>query len=468
MIDIPLQLFNTASRTLEPFKPIDAGKVGLYTCGPTVYHYAHIGNMRTYVFEDILRRTLEHWGYDVNHVMNITDVGHLQSDADSGDDKMAVAARREQKSPWDIARFYEDEFFRHSTMLRIKRPVIVCRATNHVADMIAMIGKLVQDGYAYVNDGNVYFDVAKFSGYTKFAGLILDQQEQCERVERDERKRNQADFALWFSQSKYPNQIMKWESPWGVGFPGWHIECSAMASKYLGEHFDIHCGGIDHIPVHHTNEIAQSECCHGHKWVNYWLHGEFLNVDAGKMSKSKGDTLTVDTLVQDGYDPLDYRYLLLTAHYRSELRFSYAALSQARTAHQGLRERMREWQAAGPAQAELGREAQSFRNRFRQAVANDLHMPTALAVAWAVTKSDALQPGEKLALWNEFDLVFGLELNAQHRRELSEEQSRLLAERAAARAAKNWAESDRLRDALAAQGIQVKDTKLGTDWTWSL
>jgi len=464
--NIALQLFNTASRTLEPFRPIVPGKVGLYTCGPTVYHYAHIGNMRTYVFEDILRRTLECFGYDVDHVMNITDVGHLQSDADSGDDKMAVAASREQKSPWDIARHYEAEFFRHSEMLRIARPKTVCRATEHIPEMIAMVEKLVKDGYAYVSQGNVYFDVAKFGRYTEFAGLVLDQQTSSDRVEHDERKRNQADFALWFSQSKFPNQIMKWESPWGVGFPGWHIECSAMASKYLGTHFDIHCGGIDHIPVHHTNEIAQSECCHGHKWVNYWLHGEFLNVDAGKMSKSKGDTLTVDTLVRDGYDPLDYRYLLLTTHYRSELRFSYAALSQARTAHQGLRERMREWKAAATDTVEIGREAQSLRSKFWEAVANDLHMPTALAIGWAVAKSEALHPGEKLALWSEFDTVFGLGLAEHRRRELNAEQQRLLDERAAARAARNWAESDRLRDVLAAQGIQVKDSKTGTDWTW--
>jgi cysteinyl-tRNA synthetase len=464
-MDIPLQLFNTASCTLEAFRPITPGKVGLYTCGPTVYHYAHIGNLRTYVFEDILRRALERWNYDVEHVMNITDVGHLQSDADSGDDKMALAASREQKSPWEIAKFYEDEFFRHAHMLRIKRPTIVCRATDHIAEMIAMIEKLAHNGYAYVSQGNVYFDVAKFGRYTEFAGLKLDAQTQSGRVEYDDRKRNQTDFALWFSQSKFPNQIMKWDSPWGVGFPGWHIECSAMASKYLGEHFDIHCGGIDHIPVHHTNEIAQSECCHGHKWVNYWLHGEFLNVDAGKMSKSKGDTLTVDTLVADGYDPLDYRYLLLTAHYRSELRFSYAALSQARTAHQNLRERMREWKAA-PAEAAIGREAQSLRNKFWDAVANDLHMPTALAVAWATARSEALLPGEKFALWEEFDTVFGLGLSEHRRRELSAEQAALLKEREAARTEKNWAESDRLREVLAVQGIQVKDTKTGTDWSW--
>jgi cysteinyl-tRNA synthetase len=466
--DIPLQLFNTASRALEPFRPLEAGKVSLYCCGPTVYHYAHIGNMRTYVFEDVLRRTLERWGYDVKHVMNITDVGHLQSDADSGDDKMAVAASRERKSPWDIAKFYEAEFFRHSEMLRIARPAVVCRATDHIAEMIAMVDKLVRDGYAYASQGNVYFDVAKFGRYTEFAGLKLDAQAQSDRVEHDERKRNQADFALWFSQSKFPNQIMKWDSPWGVGFPGWHIECSAMATKYLGEHFDIHCGGIDHIPVHHTNEIAQSECSHGHKWVNYWLHGEFLNVDAGKMSKSKGDTLTVDTLVADGYDPLDYRYLLLTAHYRSELRFSYAALSHARTAHQGLRERMREWKAATSTETEIGREAQSLRNKFWEAVANDLHMPTALAVAWAAAKSDAISPGEKYVLWDEFDSVFGLGLSEHRRRELSTEQAALLKEREAVRAAKNWAESDRLRDVLAAQGILVKDTKAGTDWSWAI
>src|SRR5262249_36050928 len=253
---------------IEAFSPIDPPRVGMYCCGPTVYNHAHIGNLRTYVFEDLLRRTLELFGYSVVHVMNVTDVGHLQSDADTGDDKIEIAARREQKSPWDIARHYEMEYFRHADLLRIKRPTVVCRATEHIPEMIDVISRVIERGHAYVVDGNVYFEVATFPDYESFAGLDLQNQAATDRVEPDPRKRGPADFVLWFSQSKYPNQVMKWPSPWGVGFPGWHIECSAMSSKYLGEHFDIHCGGIDHVPVHHTNEIAQSEGCQGHRpWV---------------------------------------------------------------------------------------------------------------------------------------------------------------------------------------------------------
>ena len=308
----------------------------MYCCGPTVYDYAHVGNLRTYIFEDILRRTLELFGHSVVHVMNITDVGHLQSDADAGDDKMEVAARREQKSPWELARHYEAEFFRHTDLLRIKRPTVVCRATEHISEMIAMISRLIERGHAYVVQGNVYFDVATFPEYANFAGIDLQNQAATDRVEPDPRKRGPWDFVLWFSQSKYPNQVMKWPSPWGTGFPGWHIECSAMASKYLGDHFDIHCGGIDHIPVHHTNEIAQSESCYGSRWVNYWLHAEFLEVDEAKMSKSSGSFMHLDQLIEDGFTPLAYRYLLLTAHYRSKLRFSYESPQGSATFVHGI------------------------------------------------------------------------------------------------------------------------------------
>jgi cysteinyl-tRNA synthetase len=326
-----LRIFNARTRRVEAFLPIDPSRVQMYCCGPTVYDYAHIGNLRTYVFEDILRRTLELFGYTVKHVTNITDVGHLQSDADAGDDKIEIAARREHKSPRDIARHYEDEFFRHADLMRIKRPTLVCRATEHIDEMIDMVSRLMKRGHAYVVDGNVYFEVATFPAYADFAGLDLQKQKATNRVELDPRKRDAADFVLWFSQSKYPNQVMKWPSPWGTGFPGWHIECSAMASKYLGEHFDIHCGGIDHIPVHHTNEIAQSECCHGRSWVNFWLHAEFLEIDKDKMSKSTHGFLQLDQIVADGFTPLDYRYLLLTAHYRSRLRFSYDSTGECET-----------------------------------------------------------------------------------------------------------------------------------------
>jgi cysteinyl-tRNA synthetase len=464
-----LSLYNTLTRQKEEFKPVDANNVRMYACGPTVYNYAHIGNMRTYVFEDVLRRALKHAGYNLQHVMNITDVGHLQSDADEGDDKMSLAAQREKKSPWDIARFYENEFFRHAALLNIQRPDVVCRATDHVQEMIEMVKTLVEKGYAYISQGNVYFDVTKFDRYAEFAKLRMDEQSQTDRVEHDERKRNQADFALWFSQSKFPNQIMKWDSPWGVGFPGWHIECSAMASKYLGKHFDIHCGGIDHINVHHTNEIAQSECCHGgHKWVNYWLHGEFLNVDSGKMSKSKGQFLTVDTLVQDGFDPMAYRYLLLTAHYRSELKFSYEALSSAHSTLQGLRERVLEWKKNALSGEVVGAAAKEFQEKFWAAVNDDLHMPIALSVVWAAAKSDSLSDAEKLGLIQDFDTVLGLGLMAYQKREvvLTDEQAAMIAARDEAKKSRNFAESDRIRDELKAMGIALEDTPQGTTWRY--
>jgi len=463
-----MKIFNTATRNLETFTPLQTGKVGLYTCGPTVYHYAHIGNMRTYVFEDILRRTLERLGYDVNHVMNITDVGHLQSDADSGDDKMSLAAAREKKSPWDIARFYEDEFFRHAQMLGIQRPHIICRATEHIPEMIAMVEKLIHKGFAYEAGGNIYFDVSKFSRYPDFARLNMTGQQSTERVDFDSFKRNQADFALWFSQSKFPNQIMKWGSPWGEGFPGWHIECSAMAMKYLGERIDIHCGGIDHIPVHHTNEIAQSECCvdHDHAWVNYWMHGAFLTVDKGKMSKSKGDILTVDTLVTDGFNPLSYRYLLLTSHYRGELRFSYDTLASAESAYKNLYEKVQEWQAQnGDIPVQKTSASEKYADAFWQAMREDLHCPRALSVAWSVARADDLSMSEKLGLFKEFDSIFGLGLFAAEGHVLSADEQKLVNQREEARNRKDWKESDRLRDELLnTHGIQIRDTKAGLEW----
>ncbi len=463
-----MKIFNTSTRKLETFVPLEQDRVSLYTCGPTVYNYAHIGNMRTYVFEDILRRTLDGLGYNVKHVMNITDVGHLQSDADTGDDKMAIAAAREKKSPWDIARFYEEEFFRHSQMLGIQRPHIVSRATEHIPEMITMVEKLVQKGFAYESGGNVYFDVSKFPRYPEFANLNMAGQQSTERVELDSRKRNQADFALWFSQSKFPNQVMKWDSPWGVGFPGWHIECSAMAMKYLGERIDIHCGGIDHIPVHHTNEIAQSECCvdHDHAWVNYWMHGAFLTVDKEKMSKSKGDILTVDKLAQDGFNPLSYRYLLLTSHYRGELRFSYDALAAAESAYKTLFEKVQEWQAQDTGPEERTPAAENHSNAFWQAMRNDLHCPQALSIAWSVARADDISNREKLGLFKEFDSVFGLGLFSTEGRTLSVEEQALIEERQEARNRKDWKESDRLRDLLLSEyGIQIRDTKGGgSDW----
>lgn len=466
--DIPLRLYNSATRDIEVFKPVQAGKVGLYACGPTVYHYAHIGNMRTYVFEDVLTRSLRAFGYDVKHVMNITDVGHLQSDADEGEDKMAIAAKREAKSPWDIARYYEEAFFKHSAMLNIKRPDIVCRATEHIDEMIEMVQTLIDKGYAYEAGGNVYFEVSKYAGYADFARLKMDDQQATDRVEHDARKRNQADFALWFGQSKFPNQIMKWDSPWGVGFPGWHIECSAMAMKYLGERIDIHCGGIDHIPVHHTNEIAQSQCCIGHdqhQWVNYWMHGAFLTVDSDKMSKSTGDFLTVDTVYEAGFHPLAYRYFILTSHYRNALNFNYDMLAQAQEAYSGLYQKMQELrQIQGDnALPELSDTAQNYARIFWESLGDDLKTSAAMAAVWNAARDETLPAGERLALLGEFDSVLGLHLSGAVPA-LSNDEAALMAERQAARDNKNWAESDRLRDVLVDMGLQVKDSKDGTQW----
>lgn len=462
-----VKLFNTASRSIEVFNPIKADAVSIYACGPTVYNYAHIGNMRTYVFEDILRRVFDKLNYSVKHVMNITDVGHLQSDADEGDDKMMLACEREKKSPWDIAQYYTDAFFRHSTLLGIKKPHIVCKATEHIDEMIAMVEQLIEKGFAYEGNGNVYFDVSSFDDYSKFGNLQMDAQQSTERVEQDPNKRNQADFALWFSQSKYPNQIMKWDSPWGTGFPGWHIECSAMSTKHLGKQFDIHCGGIDHIQVHHTNEIAQSDCCHGQKSTNYWMHGAFLTVDAGKMSKSSGDFLTVDKLVADGYSALAYRYLILTAHYRSELKFNYDILESAQNAYLGMREKVQEWQLKHPDLSGVDKGSDTvvqYADTFWQAMCEDLHTPSALAATWAVVKANDLTDDQKLYLLLEFDSVLGLGFASATRGELSEQEQTLIDQRQAARDGKNWAESDRLRDELLALGISLKDAGGKTQW----
>jgi cysteinyl-tRNA synthetase len=466
-----LRFFNTLSRSVEKFVPLVPGHVSLYTCGPTVYNFAHIGNLRTYIFEDVLHRTLIAAGFKVDHVMNITDVGHLESDADEGEDKMAKAAKREHKSPWDIARFYESAFFKDCDALHILRPNIVCRATEHIAEMEAMVKTLEAKGLTYTVDGNVYFRISKFPSYAALSRMNLDELVEGHRVEIDQRKEDPRDFVLWFSQSKYPNQIMKWESPWGVGFPGWHIECSAMASKYLGEHIDIHCGGIDHVSVHHTNEIAQSEGAFGHKWVNVWMHGEFLVVDKAKMAKSAGNFLTLASLAEQGFDPLHYRFLCLGAHYRSQLFFSFEALSAAKNAFEAFKNRVVSWKlspASGmPASASsnnVSPVAASYQERFWQALASDLDMPIAMSVLWDMCKDQQLASEDKLALARDFDRVLGLGVDAFERPELSSELMDLVREREAARAAKDWKKSDTIRDELKAKGLQLKDTAEGTHW----
>ncbi len=456
--------------------PLHKGKVGLYTCGPTVYHYAHIGNLRSYIFEDILKRVLLFNKLNVNHVMNITDVGHLTSDADEGEDKMLKGARREGKSVWEIADFYTQAFLRDVGKLNILLPKVICKATDHIKEQIAMIGQLERKGFTYVAEGNVYFDTSKLRDYGKLARLNLDVKEKA-RVEKDAAKRNSHDFVLWFTKSKFQEQEMKWASPWGLaGYPGWHIECSAMATKYLGEEFDIHCGGIDHIPVHHTNEIAQSEAALGKKpWVKYWLHGEFLVIkDGEKMAKSGENFLTLSSLEEKGFDPLDYRYFCLGTQYRMPLMFSYEALEGAKVTRRRLMEfvaaaQERVKQVDSKVKAHFRKELTvnlHFKN-FQQEINNDLNTPKALAVMWEVVRNAVIDDYQRLILLKEFDKVLGLALFELKKEKVTipPEVKNLAEERVKARVAKDWKKSDELRDAIKAQGWVIADTKEGYEIT---
>lgn len=458
-----IALFNTLSRKVEPFKPISEGHVKLYACGPTVYNFSHIGNLRTYIFEDILRRTLEHAGLEVDHVMNVTDVGHLESDADVGNDKMELAAKREAKSPWDIARFYEEAFFKDIERLHIKKPSRVCRATEHIAEMQDFIKVLEQKGYTYTVDGNVYFRIDKFPSYATFSRRNLEDLLEGSRVDIDPRKENPLDFVLWFSNSKFPNQIMKWPSPWGTGFPGWHIECSAMASKYLGDHIDIHCGGIDHISIHHSNEIAQSEARFGKKWVNVWMHGEFLVLQKEKMAKSAGNFLTLTSLIDKGYDPLHYRYLCLGAHYRSQLLFSYEALDGARNAFESLKNRVLSYRL-NPEKPKNDARKNELKRAFFAAIDNDLDMPVALSILWEALKDQNISNTEKLELLRDFDTILGFDVDDFRAPVLSDAHMAMIREREIVRKNKDWQKADAMRDQLLKDGICIKDTKDGTEW----
>ncbi|MGI6364683.1 MAG: cysteine--tRNA ligase [Bacillota bacterium] len=455
-----LMLYNTLSRAKEKFQPLVPGQAGMYVCGPTVYSYAHIGNFRAYVFADLLRRVLEYNGYKVNHVMNITDVGHLVSDADEGEDKMLASARRERKTPWEVAEYYTENFMDSIKRLNIKLPTTICKATDHIREMIEFTQSLLDKGYAYRIEGDgIYFDVSSFPDYGKLSGNRLDELQAGARVEVNERKRHPADFALW--KDAPPEHIMQWPSPWGQGYPGWHIECSAMAMKYLGAQIDIHTGGVDHIPIHHENEIAQSEARTGQPWVRYWLHVAFLQVDGGKMSKSLNNIYTLASLEERNIEPLAYRYLCLNAHYRTPLNFTWEGIGAAQTALNRLRQG---WQNL-PDDDEPG--DPQLLNKFLAAINDDLNVPLALSYAWEALRSGA--PGSK-ALLSRFDQVLGLGLATPVpavKKELPPELEELLAERNKARAAKDWARSDQLRDELARRGVTVKDTKEGTVWEYN-
>ena len=475
-------LYNSLSRTREEFKPREEGKVSMYTCGPTVYHFAHIGNLRTYIMEDILEKYLTYSGYEVNRVMNITDVGHLSSDGDTGEDKMLKGAKREKKSVLEIAKFYTDAFFADCAKLNIKVPNTVQPATGCIAEFIQLVQGLLDKGYAYVAGGNVYFDTSKLDKYYVFNDFSEEDLEVGVRdsVEADGNKRNKADFVLWFTKSKFEDQELKWDSPWGVGYPGWHIECSCIARKHLGEYLDIHCGGIDNAFPHHTNEIAQSESTFGHEWCRQWFHVHHLNTGSGKMSKSKGEFLTVSLLEERGYDPLVYRFFCLQSHYRKNLVFTWENLDNARTAYDKLIARVA---SLDPKDGTLDSAAfEEGKRAFVAALDNDLSTALAVTALYDVFKLKT-NGATKLALIADFDRVLGLDLikkgEAQRGAEKKEEEQSGVSEellsyingmieaRKAAKKAKDFAEADRIRDELLSKGITLVDTREGTKFTIS-
>lgn len=461
-----MQLYNTETRRKETFTPLRGEEVTMYCCGPTVYNYAHIGNMRTYIFEDLLARTIR-LRRPLKHVMNVTDVGHLVSDADDGEDKMELGAAREGKSAWDIAQYYEEKFFADYDALHCTRPTVISRATKHIPQMIALVKTLEEKGYTYRTSDGIYYDTSKFPRYDALVGRSrLEGLRGGARVELSEEKRNPTDFALWKFSPKDKKRQMEWDSPWGVGFPGWHIECSAMAMQYLGPTLDIHCGGIDHVSVHHTNEIAQSEAATGQKYVRFWVHGEFLVLHEGKMSKSGGTFITLQTLRDKGYDPLDYRYLCLTAHYRTQLEFTYESLDSARKSLQTLRRETAQLAAEAAARpAALTAACQTAKDKFQATLEDDLNAPKALATVWETVRGTELNASEKIDFLKFADGVLALDLfrapAAQETAALPPEVETLLTQRAAARAAKDYKKSDELRAQLATAGYRVKDTPQG-------
>ncbi|OGL63386.1 cysteine--tRNA ligase [Candidatus Uhrbacteria bacterium RIFCSPHIGHO2_02_FULL_47_44] len=463
-----MQLYNTLTRSKQEFNPIQNKRVGVYSCGPTVYWFAHIGNMRAFLFADLLCRALRMNGYAVEQIMNITDVGHLTDDADEGEDKMMVAMKREGKTAYDIAEFYAQAFFKDLEALNITPASRYPRATEHIAEQIEMIEALEKNGFTYQTSDGIYFDTSKLADYGRLSGQKLDEKQAGSRVDMGEKK-NATDFALWkFSPttgSGNTKRQMEWESPWGIGFPGWHIECSAMSKKYLGVPFDIHTGGIDHIAVHHENEIAQTEGAEGKLEANYWMHNEFITVDGGKMSKSLGNVYTIEQLVEKGFDPLAFRYLCLQAHYRSKLNFTWESLEAAQNALNRLRSTIREWDAPlAPSlfEGEGGGRGIALEARFSQAINDDLNTPEALSILWQLVDSDYPTSAKAESLLK-FDQILGLHLDQFIGKsvEIPPEVQKLLDERAHARTEKNWSESDRLRTEIEERGFIVEDKPEG-------
>lgn len=455
-----LQLFDTYERKVRPFQPLEGNRVGLYACGPTVYNFAHIGNLRTYLFEDLLKRALLANRFEVNHIINITDVGHLVSDADTGEDKMEVGSKRTGMTAWELAAFYTEAFQRDLARLNVLSPDTWCKATDHIQDQIDFIRELEDKGYTYRTSDGIYFDSRKLNSYGYLARLDIEGLQAGARVDPGER-RFVTDFALWKFSPDDEQRQMEWDSPWGRGFPGWHIECSAMSARYLGNFFDIHCGGEDHIPIHHTNEIAQTEAARGTRLANYWMHGYFLQIDNAKMAKSAGEFLTLDVVEEKGFAPLVYRYFCFTAHYRSQMSFSWDSLTAAQTTLNRLYETAYAW-------GEPGEVADEYYQRFMNCLNDDLNMPRALAVIWDMVKAD-LPDGAKKATLLAFDDVLGLDIAgwAPEALEVPAAVTQLVAERESARERRDWTRADALRDEILALGFLVEDTREGAKITRS-
>ena len=463
------KFYNTLTKKIETVIPHEDGKIAMYTCGPTVYHFAHIGNLRSYIMEDVLEKSLRYVGYDVKRVMNITDVGHLASDADTGEDKMLKGAKREHKTVMEIAKFYTDAFFEDCKKLNIKTPDVVEPATNCIPEFIKMIEGLLEKGYAYQAGGNVYFDTSKLDNY-----YVFSTQAELETlvgvrddVDEDTNKKNKTDFVLWFTKSKFEDQALKWDSPWGVGYPGWHIECSCISMKHLGEYMDIHCGGVDNIFPHHTNEIAQSEAYIGHKWCNYWFHVNHLNTKNGKMSKSKGEFLTVSLLEEKGYNPMAYRFFCLQSHYRKPLEFSWDALDNVVSAYDKLVKRIANLSTDGEVDTAA---CEEWKMKFAEALSHDINTSSAITVLYDMLKAE-LSDASKRVLVQSMDEVLSLQLEkaweekeADVDDELASYVEKKIEERKEAKKAKDFAKADAIREELLAKGIVLKDTREGTFW----